>query len=86
MFELTQAQEKTIRKMRGYRVVARLNTGAVLVAYPHEQYGNAMMIDEHGDALFFTDLIASLTPPSRQAGLPSVAMAPAAVCGSIPNL
>jgi hypothetical protein len=66
MIKLTEAQQKTIQKMRGYRVMAQLTTGAVLVAFNHPKHRNAMMIDNAGDALHFTRLLACLDQDAQQ--------------------
>ena len=48
MIELTEAQRRELRRMRGYRVVALLNAGAVLVACDG-QFHNAIVIDTDGN-------------------------------------
>ena len=50
MIELTEAQRMELRRMHGYRVVALLNAGAVLVVCDR-QYHNAMVIDTDGSIL-----------------------------------
>jgi hypothetical protein len=51
MIELSQAQHRIFKKMRGYRVVAQLETGAVLLASRANK--KAMVIDTDGRQFSF---------------------------------
>ena len=61
--ELTKAQRRVINKMRGYRVVAQLENGAVLVARSGEK-PEAKVIDTDGREFSFREYLSSLDKPS----------------------
>ena len=59
MITLTAAQRVTLKRMRGYRVLAQLHTGAVLVAYARE-YQDARVIDTKGRVFAFSRYLSIL--------------------------
>ena len=59
MATLTDAQKATLDRMRGYRVVARLDTGAALVVYGR-RYQDARVIDANGDVCSFSRYLSIL--------------------------
>jgi hypothetical protein len=72
MDDLTAAQRRTLKKMRGYRVVARLQTGAILVVSPGRS--RAVVIDTDGSEFSFRDYLSGLdeeTPASDADETPS---------------
>ena len=44
---MTEAQKQTLRQMKGYRLVTRLHTGALVVVFA-QKYHEARVIDPNG--------------------------------------
>ena len=59
MATLTDAQQGTLDRMRGYRVVAQLDTGAALVVYGR-RYQDARVIDATGQVCSFSRYLSIL--------------------------
>ena len=57
MIRLNVNQKETLRKMRGFRVVALLHTGAVIVVH-ERNYQNAQVIDVDGRVYSFSHYLA----------------------------
>jgi hypothetical protein len=64
MATLTEAQETTLDRMRGYRLVAQLNTGAVVVVYGR-RYQDAQVIDIAGGVRSFSRYLSILDCSTR---------------------
>lgn len=64
---MTEAQKESVRQMRGYRLVARLHTGALIVVFA-QKYHDARVIDLEGRIWSFSHYLAVIdhgtSPPS----------------------
>jgi hypothetical protein len=54
---MTEAQEKTLKEMRGGRLVAQLHTGALVVVFA-QKYHDARVIDFEGRVWSFSHYLA----------------------------
>jgi hypothetical protein len=54
---MTEAQKQSLRQMQGYRLVARLHTGALIVVFA-QKYHDARIIDLEGRVWSFSHYLA----------------------------